>query len=111
MHGQFADIYAPNWVGYLRSSLAAEALRLGMQDIGLSTLLIAESRRLTQLASRKVYGLKFAGIFYQFRYGSSLENWVLFELGSLEDVDVDVMAEDDPDFLQVLGIHGIRLEL
>lgn len=110
IQGQFADIYAPHWVGYLRTSLAGEALRLGMKDIDLSTLFVAEPRRLTQLASRKAYGLKFAGIFYQSRYGSSLENWALFEPISLDHIDVETLTEGDPDLLHALQIHGIKLQ-
>ena len=68
----FADIYAASWVSQLRRSLAAEALRLGVKDIDLSTLENAEPRRLTQLASRQAYRLNFAGIFYRSRYGHSL---------------------------------------
>jgi hypothetical protein len=35
--GAFADIYAASWVSHLRKSLAADALRLGVKDIDLST--------------------------------------------------------------------------
>ena len=73
--GVFADIYGIAWVSQLRRSLAAEALRLGMKDVDLSSLERAEPRRLTQLASRQAYLLSFAGIFYRSRYGQTLENW------------------------------------
>jgi hypothetical protein len=63
--GVFADIYGIAWVSQLRRTLAAEALRLGMKDIDLSSLERAEPRRLTQLASRQAYLLSFAGIFYR----------------------------------------------
>ncbi|MHB1698562.1 MAG: RES domain-containing protein [Acidobacteriaceae bacterium] len=52
IEGIYADIYAAGWVSHLRRSLAAEALRLGLKDIDLSTLEMAEPRTLTQLASR-----------------------------------------------------------
>ena len=61
--GTYADIYAAGWVSHLRRILAAEALRLGVKDIDLSTLQMAEPRRLTQLASREVYRSRFAGVF------------------------------------------------
>jgi hypothetical protein len=35
--GTFADLYAASWVSHLRKSLAADALRLGVKDIDLST--------------------------------------------------------------------------
>jgi hypothetical protein len=57
--GVFADLYAVSWVSHLRRSLAAEALRLGVNDIDLSTLENAEPRRLTQLASRQAYQLQY----------------------------------------------------
>ena len=109
IEGAFADIYAASWVSHLRRSLAAEALRLGVKDIDLSTLENAEPRRLTQLASRQAYRLNFAGIFYRSRYGHSLENWAIFEPFPLENAQSDALLEDDPDLQEALRIHGIRL--
>ena len=68
VRGEFADIYAAGWVSYLRSRLAAAALKLGMMDIDLATLQTSEPRKLTQLASREAYLLEVAGIFYRSRY-------------------------------------------
>jgi hypothetical protein len=107
--GAFADIYAIGWVSHLRRSLAAEALRLGVKDIDLSTLEMAEPRRLTQLASRQAYRLDFAGIFYRSRYGNSLENWAIFEPFPLETASSSDLSEGDPDLLEALRLHGIRL--
>jgi hypothetical protein len=109
INGGFADIYATGWVSHLRRSLAAEALRLGVKDIDLSTLEKAEPRRLTQLASRQAYRLNFAGVFYPSRYGHSLENWALFEPFPLRDPISEEFSEDDPDLLEALRLHGIRL--
>jgi RES domain len=107
--GLFADIYAVLWVSHLRNSLAAEALRLGVKDIDLSTLENAQPRRLTQLASRQAYRLNFAGIFYRSRYGHSFENWAIFEPFPLENATSEALPEDDPDLQEALRIHGIRL--
>ena len=107
--GAFADIYGIGWVSHLRRSLAAEALRLGVKDIDLSTLEMAEPRRLTQLASRQAYRLDFAGIFYRSRYGHSLENWALFEPFPLENASSSDLSEGDPDLLEALRLHGINL--
>jgi hypothetical protein len=107
--GVFADIYGIAWVSQLRRSLAAEALRLGMKDIDLSSLERAEPRRLTQLASRQAYLLSFAGIFYRSRYGQTLENWAIFEPFPLEHATSEGFSEDDPDLLEALRLHGIRL--
>jgi hypothetical protein len=109
LNGIFADIYAAAWVGLLRRTLAAEALRLGIRDIDLSTLETAEPRRLTQLASRQAYRMNFAGVFYRSRYGHSIENWAIFEPFPLENPQSENLSEDDPDFLEALRIHGIRL--
>jgi hypothetical protein len=108
--GEFADIYAAAWVSYLRTALAAEALKLGLKDIDLGTLQTAEPRRLTQLASRQAYRMDLAGIFYRSRYGHSLENWALFEPVSLEDPASEAIFEDDPDLQEALTLHGIELE-
>ena len=107
--GTFADLYAASWVSHLRKSLAADALRLGVKDIDLSTLENAQPRRLTQLASRQAYLLKFDGIFYHSRYGHSLENWAIFEPFPLENAISEVLSKDDPDFLEALRVHGIRV--
>src|ERR1700722_8973982 len=98
--GVFADIYGIAWVSLLRRTLAAEALRLGMKDIDLSSLERGEPRRLTQLASRQAYLLSFAGIFYRSRYGQTLENWAIFEPFPLEDSTSKEFSEDDPDLLE-----------
>ena len=107
--GVFADIYGIAWVSQLRRTLAAEALRLGMKDIDLSSLERAEPRRLTQLASRQAYLLSFAGIFYRSRYGQTLENWAIFEPFPLEDSTSKEFSQDDPDLLEAVRLHGIRL--
>jgi hypothetical protein len=107
--GVFADIYGIAWVSQLRRTLAGEALRLGMKEIDLSSLERAEPRRLTQLASRKAYLLSFAGIFYRSRYGQTLENWAIFEPFALQQATSEEFYEDDPDLLEALRLHRIRL--
>ncbi len=108
--GTYADIYAAGGVSHLRRILAAEALRLGVKDIDLSTMQMAEPRRLTQLASREVYRSRFAGVFYGSRYGHSLENWALFEPFLLVRPASDAFSADDEDFLEALRLLGIRLQ-
>ncbi len=109
LHGIFADIYAAAWVGLLRRTLAAEALRLGIRDVDMSMLERAEPRRITQLASRQAYRMGFAGAFYRSRYGHSLENWAIFEPFPLENPKSEDLSVDDLDFLEALRIHGVRL--
>jgi hypothetical protein len=108
--GIFADVYALRWVSHLRKALAAEALRLGMREIDLSSLESAQPRRLTQLASRQAYRLKYTGTFYRSRHGHSLENWAIFEPFPLRAAESETFSEEDPDFLEALGILGIRLQ-
>jgi hypothetical protein len=110
VQGEFADIYAAGWVSYLRSRLAAAALKLGMMDIDLATLQTSEPRKLTQLASREAYLLEVTGIFYRSRHGHSLENWALFEPVSLDDETSEEVSVDDPDLIEAMELHGLELE-
>ncbi len=107
--GSFADIYGVAWVSQLRRTLAAEALRLGLKDIDLSSLERAEPRRLTQLGSRQAYAQGFAGIFYRSRFGQTLENWAIFEPFPLEHSTSQEFSADDADLLEALRLLGIRL--
>jgi RES domain len=107
--GVFADIYGVAWVSQLRRTLAGEALRLGMKDIDLSSLEMAEPRRLTQLASREAYLQSFAGVFYRSRYGQTLENWAIFEPFPLEHPTSKEFSTDDPDLQEAFRLHGIKL--
>ncbi len=111
IEGTYAVIYAPGWVSHLRRILAAEALRLGIKDVDLSTLQMAEPRRLTQLTSREVYRSHFAGVFYGSRYGHSLENWALFEPFLLVHPKSEVFLVDDADLLEALRLLDIRLAI
>ena len=70
-----------------------------------------EPRKLSQLASRKVYDLNLDGIYYRSRYGHDLENWALFEsfrIGPRErPVEINFQ---DPDLGQACRILGIKME-
>ncbi len=72
VEGEFADIYALGWVSHLRTALASIAMRLGMEDIDLSSLERAEPRLLTQHAGRSAFELGYAGVCYHSRYGHSI---------------------------------------
>jgi hypothetical protein len=52
VEGEYADIYALEWVSHLRTALAGVAVKLGMKDFDLSSLEPAEPRLLTQRAGR-----------------------------------------------------------
>lgn len=61
--GDYADIYAVEWVGHLRRALSAECLKLGLNDLDVVALQQGQPRRLTQLASREVYRCGLSGIY------------------------------------------------
>jgi hypothetical protein len=115
VEGEYADIYALEWVSHLRAALAEVAVKLGMQDIDLSSLERAEPRRLTQQAGRIAFELGFAGVFYHSRYGHSLENWAIFEDWTMPDrfpirqPNSRKVAEDDPDLMEALRVLGLIL--
>src|SRR5262245_18900018 len=62
-----------------------------------SSLRIVQSgspRLITQLASRVVYEVGFAGIYYRSRYGHGFENWACFEPFRIRDTDSQAIAKD-----------------
>jgi hypothetical protein len=113
IEGEFADIYALKWVSHLRTALAGIAVRLGMEDIDLSSLERAEPRLLTQHAGRIAFELGYAGVYYHSRYGHSIENWAIFEDWAMSQrfpihqPTSRKVADDDPDLLEALHILGL----
>jgi len=68
--GNYADLYRPAWVSYLRSRLQPLCVELGLSDFDVSDLIQATKRIVTQRASSIVYDLgAFAGIYYASRHG------------------------------------------
>jgi hypothetical protein len=106
--GEYADIYATEWIALLRRALADEYLRLGVDDLDAGALQ-RESRRLTQLASAQVYERGFPGIYYCSRHGHNLENWALFEPFLITASRSEKISIDDPNLLQALGILGLQM--
>ena len=113
VEGEYADIYALEWVSHLRAALAEVAVKLGMEDIDLSSLERAEPRLLTQRAGRIAFELGYAGVFYHSRYGHSIENWAIFEDWTMPDrfpihqPKSQKVVEADPDLLKALRILGL----
>jgi hypothetical protein len=113
VEGSYADIYAVGWVSHLRAALAGTAVKLGMEDIDLSSLERAEPRLLTQRAGRIAFELGYPGVFYHSRYGHSIENWAIFEDWTMPErfpihqPHSQKVAEDDPDLLEALQILGL----
>jgi hypothetical protein len=109
--GHYADIYAAEWVGHLRSVLSAECLKLGLADLDVAVLQQGQPRRLTQLASLEVYKVGLNGVYYRSRYGHDLENWAIFEPFDVQiAADAEPISEDDPDLLAACGILGVVIE-
>ena len=90
-------------------------MRLGKEDIDLSSLERAEPRLLTQHASRNAFGLGYAGVYYHSRYGHTIENWAIFEDWAIpqrfpiHQPNSRKVAEDDSDLLEALHILGLIL--
>jgi RES domain len=107
--GNYADIYAVEWIAHLRHRLAAECLRLGVDDLDASVLQRHAPRRLTQLASLEARRKNFDGIYYRSRYGHDLENWALFEPFRLIATNSEPISSDDPTLLEALRMLDLKL--
>jgi hypothetical protein len=107
--GQYADVYAPEWIAYLRRELASTAVALGLSEIDAATLQSGRPRQLTQEASLIVFRNGFDGVFYRSRYGHSIENWAIFEPFPLRDTAGAAIAIDDPDLHSALRILGLTM--
>ncbi len=109
IEGRYADIYAGEWIAYLRRELASHALSLGLDDIDASTLQSARPRALTQQASLIAFREGFEGIVYRSRYGHSLENWALFEPFPLRETTSSAIDPTDHDLKEALRMHGLAM--
>jgi len=107
--GNYADIYAAEWIALLRHRLAGECLVLGLSDLDASVLQSHAPRRITQLASLEVRRRNFDGIYYRSRHGHDLENWALFEPFRIRRATSQALASDDPTFVEALRILGLKL--
>jgi hypothetical protein len=107
--GQYADVYAPEWIALLRRELASTAVALGLSDIDASTLQAGKPRQITQAASLVVFRHGFDGIFYRSRYGHSIGNWAIFEPFPLRNTSAAAIAVSNPDLQSALRIHGLTM--
>jgi hypothetical protein len=107
--GSYADIYAAEWIAFLRHRLAGECLRLGLSDLEVSVLEGRVPRQITQLVSLEVRRGNFDGICYRSRYRHDLENWALFEPFRINPVTSQTFFSNDPDFLEALRILGLKI--
>ena len=107
--GKYADIYASEWIAFLRRKLAAESSHLGLSDLDSSVLQRDTPRRITQLASSRAFKLGYPGIYYRSRYGSDLENWALFEPFQITEGTSMAIPANHPAMRQALTMLGLRL--
>ena len=107
--GQYADIYAPEWIAWLRRELASTAVALGLSEIDATTLQAGRPRQLTQQASLVVFRNGYDGVFYRSRYGHSIENWAIFEPFPLRNTTCAAIAINDPDLHSALRILGLTM--
>ena len=106
--GGYADIYGAEWIAALRRKLGSECLRLGFPDLDAAALQSPSPRILTQLASRVVYDMGLAGVYFRSRYGHNFDNWALFEPCRLRDAKSRRIAMDDAALAEALRILGLR---
>ena len=107
--GQYADIYAPEWIALLRRELASTAISLGLSELDAATLQAGRPRQLTQEASLVVFRHGLDGIFYRSRYGHSIENWAIFEPFPLSNMSATTIVAEDPDLQTALRLHGLTM--
>jgi RES domain-containing protein len=106
--GDYADIYAAGWVAFLRRKLAGECLRLGVREIDAAVLQSASPRRISQLASLRVYERGLSGIYYRSRFGHNMENWALFEPFRVTPTAARPIAVDNAILSEALRILGLK---
>jgi hypothetical protein len=108
-NGDYADVYGAGSIAYLRRNLASECLRLGVSDLDAAILQNYSPRRITQLASLRIYEHGFSGIYYRSRFGHDLENWALFEPFRITPTNSESISADDPILRQALDLLGVKI--
>ena len=106
--GNYADIYAAEWIALLRRKLVSECLRMGLRDLDASGLQNSSPRTLTQLVSRIVYDMGLAGVYYRSRYGHNLENWALFEPCRIDRMKNRRVTTNDEALEEAMEILGLK---
>jgi hypothetical protein len=107
-NGNYADIYAAEWIALLRRKLVSDCLRLGVRDLDASELQNSSPRTLTQLVSRVVYDMGLAGVYYCSRYGHNLENWALFEPCRIHRTRSKPVTPQEAALLEAMRILGLK---
>lgn len=119
--GRYAVIGSARSLQFIRTELAASAVRHHLAEVDAATIRLIAPRAFTQQLSRLVYecpdgfGEPFAGIRYASRLGDEFENWALFEPTAsgpdpLRLPRVERVTGDDPDLLRAAALLRLRLE-
>ncbi len=105
---RFANIYASEWLSFLRRPLEPEIELSGFHTLGPRhtdfdlALLMSQDRALTQKIATLIYGLEYEGIYYQSRHGADLGNWAIFEPFNLVDITQSGISPNDVDCLEAM---------
>jgi len=114
----FADISVPQSIEHLRTALAPVAIRFGIPEIDLSTVLSAD-RPLTQHCARYIYDMRdesgtprFAGLRYRSRLNWEWICWAVLDDRIQHEPQFHETTIDpgDPDFQEAARILGLSIE-
>jgi hypothetical protein len=118
VRGEFVDVRRASTVGTLRRRFAALAADLQLPDLDAAALKATAPRQLTQVISSWFYRAlrpPVSGVEFGSRHGDDLTMWAVFEQpgeaesGSncLRDATAAALAEDMPDVIEAMRIHGL----
>jgi hypothetical protein len=114
--GTFADVGHARSLAHLRSALAAEIVRHGLDDLDAAAIRARVPRAFTQQVSRYVYectdqqgGRAFQGIGYLSRLGDDIGNWAIFEPAEIDVISSLDLVRGDRDLDEALSLLGLTL--
>jgi hypothetical protein len=112
----FADVGHARSLAALRTALAADVVRYGLEDVDAAAIRAAVPRGFTQEISRYVYECTdeqgdgpFRGIGYLSRLGDDIRNWAIFEPAEVEVLEGPELDRDDPDLRRALSLYELEL--
>jgi hypothetical protein len=115
VEGRFVDVGGAASLATLRTALAANAIRHGLDEIDAATIRLRAPRAFTQQVSRYVYEQgSYAGIRYRSRLGDEVLNWAIFEAAPdgqspLVATTAAPIEADDLDLSAALELLGLTL--
>lgn len=107
------DISSARSLATVRTSLAAEAVCLGVPDVDAASVRESAGRRFTQIISRFIYEqpVLCAGVFYLSRYGNDVADYAISERSDraqfpVTHVERSGIELDDEDLRQASKLHA-----